>query len=108
VSFNDSRPEWDSEAAEVMIGAVVLIGITRRSPAGDEQEQMHGVIQSVDPDNGVEIILSGAREGETCRLPPDLGSFQPAPPGEYRLRSTGEVVVDPDYISQWTIEPPAN
>jgi hypothetical protein len=30
-----------------------------------------------------------------------------APVGEYRLKSTGEVVVNPDYVASWTItEPP--
>ena len=100
--------DWDQDAAEAMIGAVVLIGITHRLPDGEMQEQMHGVIHDMDETNGFGIILSGAREGESYRLPPDLGSFQPAPPGEYRLRSTGETVVDPDYTSQWTVEPPLN
>ena len=40
---------------------------------------------------------------ETYTLPPDLRNYEPAAPGEYRLRSTGEVVADPDFISNWTI-----
>jgi hypothetical protein len=30
-----------------------------------------------------------------------------APPGEYPLRSTEEVVVDPDYLAKWIMEEPA-
>lgn len=108
MSFEDDRPGWDDGVADAMIGAVVLIGLTWRRPEGEEQTQLYGVIQTADPENGFEIILSGAHEGETYWLPPDLSSFQPAPRGEYRLRSTGEIVVDPDYISQWTIDPPAH
>ncbi|NBW06903.1 MAG: hypothetical protein EBR82_02625 [Caulobacteraceae bacterium] len=108
MTFAEDEPEWDEEAADAMVGAVVLIGITVRRAEGDEQTQMHGVIQSADPHNGVEIILSGQREGETYRLPPDLGAFEPAAPGEYRLRSTGEVVVDPDFVTSWTVEAPPN
>jgi hypothetical protein len=27
-------------------------------------------------------------------------------PGEYRLKSTGEVVADPDYMAMWTLRSP--
>jgi hypothetical protein len=102
----ENRPAWDQDAAEAMVGAVVLIGITRLHPDGNRQEQMHGVIVSVDSREGFEISLGGARVGETYWLPPDPSCFERARPGQYRLRSTGEVIVDPDYISDWTIEPP--
>ena len=105
---DDDRPEWDQTIAEAMIGTVVLIGVTHIHPKGDTHEQMYGVIETVDQIDGFEIILSGVREGETYRLPPDLGSFERAPPGDYRLRSTGETVVDPEYTSQWTVRAPAN
>jgi hypothetical protein len=39
-----------------------------------------------------------------CRL--TLEAFEAAPPGEYRLRSSGEVVVNPDYITSWVVEAP--
>jgi len=41
-------------------------------------------------------------------LPPEPEAYEPAPPGEYRLRSTGEVVVDPDYLTTWTVGSPAD
>jgi hypothetical protein len=36
-------------------------------------------------------------------LPLDLEALRPAPPGSYTLRSSGEVVVDPDLLSAWTV-----
>jgi hypothetical protein len=51
-------------------------------------------------------MLAGARAGETYGLPPDLRSLKPAPAGEYRLRSTHEIVRDPDYLATWVIEQP--
>ncbi len=36
-------------------------------------------------------------------LPPDVRTFEEARPGEYRLRSTGEIVVDPDFTSTWIV-----
>jgi hypothetical protein len=40
-------------------------------------------------------------------LPPAIESLQPAPPGEYRERSSGVVVNDPDLVSSWEIREPA-
>jgi len=40
-------------------------------------------------------------------LPPDPRGIRVAKPGTYRLRSTGQEVVDPDYLATWTIVKPA-
>lgn len=101
-------PEWNEDDAQRIVGARVLIGITRLLPDGATQEQMHGLITSADRAKGFSVTLAGARDGETYWLPPDLRNFSSAAPGEYRLRSTGETVVNPDFISTWTIEAPAN
>jgi len=45
-------------------------------------------------------------DGEIIGLPPDLSSTQVAALGEYRLRSTGEIVVNPDYLTTWNINRP--
>ena len=45
-------------------------------------------------------------EGEEFSLPPDPDAFQPAAPGRYTLKTTGEVVVDPDFLAAWTVHPP--
>lgn len=99
-------PAWDDAKAAKLVGATVLIGITRLDAAGAEQEQMFGVIRSANGRDGFEVALKGTRAGETYWLPPDLRNIDPAAPGEYRLRSTGEVVTNPDYTTTWTIHPP--
>jgi hypothetical protein len=86
------------------IGKRVLVGLTYLDADGDveEQVQFHGVIvEGGGPDEGV--TLKRADTGEVIALPPGL---EPAEPGEYRLRSTGETVVDPDFVATWTISPP--
>lgn len=95
--------DWDDVEA-AWIGKSVLIGLTWLHPDGslDSQEQMFGRITSASRDQGFLIALEGERTGETRSLPPDLRSFRVAPPGDYRLRSTGEVVVDPDLLTNWT------
>ena len=80
------------------IGKRLLVGVTYETEAGEfiSQEQFHGVI--VEAGEG-EILLERADTGKRVSLPPML---QEAEPGEYRLRSTGEVVVDPDYFARFT------
>jgi hypothetical protein len=102
------RPAWSEERALSMVGARVLIGITRNDASGQHLEQMFGTVVSADEVKGFEIALEGSRAGEKYRLPPDLPAFQPAAPGIYRLKSTQEEVIDPDYIATWIIHPPRN
>ena len=92
--------EWDD-----IVGKHVLIGLTYVDERGDvtRQEQRHGLIVRAD-DEGVTVQLAG-RTGDEMRLPPAREAFEPAAEGEYRLRQTGEVVVNPDLIATWTIEP---
>jgi hypothetical protein len=78
------------------LGKRLLVGVTYVDVNEEEigQEQFHGHI--VEAGEGG-IILERADTGQRVSLPPIL---QEAGPGEYRLRSTGEVVVDPDYLAK--------
>jgi len=102
---DQERPEFGLESASHLIGKHVLVGLTFLSADGEieEQDQFHGTVVTCD-DTIVAIEPWGG--GELITLPPDLRPFQPAPPGEYRLRSTGEVVIDPDFTATWTIHRP--
>ena len=44
-------------------------------------------------------IVERADTGKPVSLPP---GWEPGVRGKYRLRSTGEVVVDPDFVAEWT------
>ena len=102
------KPPFDLKRAKGMINKLVLIGLTYYSHKGEfiEQKQMHGKIISVDKHNGLKIELKGSREGETYWLPPDLRSFKEAKSGEYRERSTGDIVIDPDFLTSWEVTKP--
>jgi hypothetical protein len=104
-SDNDSPP-FDEARAAAIVGKYVLVGITYHDHKDRflEQRQFHGDIVSADPQDGFAIALRGKQAGETFWLPPDLQPFQPAKPGEYRLRSTGEVIADPDLLCTWTVK----
>jgi hypothetical protein len=58
-------------------------------------------VTHVDAAQGITLRLLGKRAGETFVLPPDLDALHPAQPGSYRLRQTGEIVVDPDFVTTW-------
>jgi len=89
-----------------LIGKRVLVGITELSQSGEvlELRQFVGRIIAVDLDHGIALQLKDASQ---YWLPPDHRVLKRARPGEYRLRATGEVIVDPDFITTWErIKPP--
>lgn len=85
-----------------LIGKVLLVGITYTDKDGNvkERKQFWGTVTKADKKK----ILIEQKNGEILSLPPDLSAIKPAPKGEYRLHSTGEVVVDPDFLSTWISE----
>lgn len=85
-----------------LIDKVLLIGITLLDENEEliEQTQVYGPIIRVNSE-GIVILRNGTETEFT--IPPDFDHVSEARPGEYRLRSTGEVVTDPDYISSWTV-----
>jgi hypothetical protein len=99
---------WDDAVAARIIGKTVLVGITYPAREGqpERHEQFHGVVISADRSHGIILALKGARAGEEHRLPAMTTALVPAKPGIYRLKTTGEDVVDPDYLTTWTIHPP--
>jgi len=106
--MDDDRPRWDQRFADQLDGAVVLVGMTYNEPSGKRLEQFFGTVIAAHETEGVTLLLEGTRAGETFRLPPDLRAFFPARPGSYRLRTTGEIVVDPDFTATWERNAPQN
>jgi hypothetical protein len=102
---DEQRPVWDDLLAQDMLGKTMLVGITHVDSAGERLEQCYGEVISVDRARGVSLRLAGNRGGEVFWLPPDLRSVLLARRGSYRLRSTGEIVENPDYTVAWTIYP---
>jgi hypothetical protein len=110
IGESSGPPSWDQEKANQLPGKNVIVGITRLVSDGKtvkSQTQYHGKVASADRQNGFKIICEGAFAGETLGLPPDLRLFQRASPGEYKLRSTGEIVNDPDFLVSCSIVEPS-
>jgi hypothetical protein len=104
-----SSPEWDEARAAWLVGKVALIGMTKLASDGTTvlaKQQYHGVIEACDRATGIRIACKGGSETENVMLPPTTTPFLNAKPGEYRLRSTGEVIRNPDVTVSWTITEP--
>lgn len=64
---------------------------------------MHGVITRIN-----EAIIAVERQdtSEEFTIPADMDALKVAAAGEYRLKPSGEVVVNPNYLAVWTITEP--
>jgi hypothetical protein len=91
--------DMDNSSAMDMIGKVVLVGVTVRNRAEEvlREEQYYGTILRISEKDG--LIIRRSDSGEEMWLPPALEWYKQAAPGEYRLRSTGQVVVNPDFLA---------
>ena len=98
-------PPFDQERARQLLGKHVIIGLTYIDHDENEIEriQRHGTVVRADESG---IIIIDANSGEEITLPPDPSAFQEAQPGDYRFRTTGEIISDPDFLTQWTIRRP--
>lgn len=96
----------DESRAKDYVGKTLLIGVTYIDHEAKltGQRQWFGVITEVSNAKGIVITLKN--DTKLCALPPDLSALQPAKPGEYRLRSSGEVVTNPDFLTTWTCREP--
>ena len=94
----------ESISFDDLIEKVMLIGLTyyTHDNVFIEQRQYWGTVIESNENR----ICVKQKNGEVITLPPDLRSTKPAPPGEYRLRSTGEIIVDPDFLTTWNINKP--
>lgn len=102
----EERKEYDEAyekpiTLEDLIGKVLLVGITYYTHENEfiEQKQFYGTVTEANES----LIRIKQKNGKFFTLPPDLSSTKRARPGEYKLRSTGEVVVNPDFFVTWNL-----
>jgi hypothetical protein len=84
-----------------LIGKSLLVGITY-SPSDSkdaEQKQFFGTVTEASETQS----LLACKDGSELSLPSDLSALQRAKRGEYTLRSTGDVVINPDFLAAWNV-----
>jgi hypothetical protein len=97
-----TKGEIDTEFAARLLNRRVLVGINFFN--GElklaRREQYFGVIESIDTEG---VSIRHPESGESFVVPPDLNAFRPAEKGRYRMRTSGEVVDDPDFTAQYDV-----
>jgi hypothetical protein len=94
---------FDQELAEKLIGKRLLVGVTHRNKEGAmvRRSQILGRVTVADRIRG--ICIRHEHSGEETWFPPDTRGIESARRGEYKNRSTGEIVIDPDYLARWVV-----
>lgn len=92
---------------EFLKGKVFLIGLTFIDNEGEfiEQYQTHGIVSEL-TDNG--LIRIKRKDNSIFQMPYDKDTINKAEKGEYRLRATKEIVIDPDFLMTWEISTNGN
>ncbi|WP_025898206.1 hypothetical protein [Sneathiella glossodoripedis] len=86
-----------------LIGKHLLVGLTYFDREGEitERLQLHGKITAVGEET---VWFMREDNGEEFSIPFDEEAIHPAEPGEYQMKDSDEIVVDPDFVSTWSIQ----
>jgi hypothetical protein len=92
-----------AERLQYLVGARLLVGVTLRAGDGTlvSQEQFCGRV--LDVADGVVVVERPHAPGDPAVLPADPAGYEKAPAGRYVLDTTGETVIDPDYVTRWDV-----
>jgi hypothetical protein len=88
-----------------LVGQRLLVGITYLDSSGQITAAQQFCGRVLEVADGV-VVVERPGEDEPAVLPADAEAYQQAAAGSYTLSSTGETVVDPDYVSTWRIAQP--
>jgi hypothetical protein len=101
VDPGDGRPAFDQRLARWLAGKRCLIGLRTLDHNGDTiaMSQVHAEILRFTPER---LLIRDLTSGEQREMPPDTRAFRYAPLGDYRLRSSGQIVTDPDADCRWS------
>jgi hypothetical protein len=87
-----------------LVGHRLLVGISYL----DDDERVVSAQQFcgrvLDVTDGV-VVVERPGEPEPAVLPADASAYRPAAAGHYQLSNTGEIVIDPDFITTWRLKP---
>lgn len=86
---------------ESIVGKTIIVGITYIDKEENIIKTSQYVGKIIEADENQGIVIEEKNSKEILAIPPQLSAIEIAKPGEYKLKSTGEIVVDPDLLSTW-------
>jgi hypothetical protein len=89
----------------MLIGCRLLVGITYLDADGQITGTQQFCGKVIEVADGV-VVVERAGEDEPAVLPADAAAYTRAAAGTYKLAGTGEIVVDPDFVSTWRVAAP--
>ena len=95
------------ELQEYLKGKSFLIWLTFVNNIGDliEQFQTYGIVSELTNDGLIKIERN---DKSIFQIPYNKDAISKADKGEYVLKMTNEIIIDPDFIILWTINPNGN
>ncbi len=96
-----TKMTWD-ELKEYLKEKVFLIGLSFVDKNGNlvDQYQTHGTIIELTDDG---LFKIKREDNSIFQMPYDKNTIKKADKGEYREKSTGQIIINPDYIMTWEI-----
>jgi hypothetical protein len=88
-----------------LVGHRLLVGITYLDGAGRVTGTQQFCGQVLEVCDGV-VVVERPGEDEPAVLPADVEAYRQAEPGSYTLSATGEIIVNPDFLSTWRVAEP--
>ncbi|GAB3245726.1 hypothetical protein [Kineosporia babensis] len=106
--INPNRPtaprrlQRGGEQLSVMVGHRLLVGITFLDESGNVTNAQQFCGRVLEVADGV-VVVERPGEPEPAVLPADVAAYRKAQSGRYTLRDTGQIVIDPDFVSTWQV-----
>jgi hypothetical protein len=91
-----------SEQLGDLVGQRLLVGITFLDGSGQITAAQQFCGRVLDVGDGV-VVVERPGQDEPAVLPADTEAYRKAEAGQYTLRDTGEIVIDPDFVSTWQV-----
>ncbi len=93
---------------EELLTKTCVIGVSSFDVQGElmKQNQYAGQVVKVDAEQGISVQLrhsDAATPVADFILPPNLGAWFKAPPGQYRHAPSGVDLQNPDYLVTWNV-----
>jgi hypothetical protein len=85
-----------------LAGLRLLVGLSYLDADGGRLSSIQFCGRVLEVADGV-VVVANPEGTEPVVLPADAAAYTRARPGRYTLRHSGEVVVDPDFVTTWTV-----